>query len=353
MSHLAHRKETNCLNCGTTVIGAYCHVCGQENLEPKESLWHLVLHFFNDVTHFDGKFFSSLKDVLLKPGFLSKEYMNGRRASYLNPIRMYLFTSFIFFLVFFSAYHFPAEQLNKEVITIKGQTEKQVDALSQKDFEDFTRSINNGNPMSRSSFKEFVDSLRGNGISSLFNSETGVKYKNNKQYDSLIRSGKLKNNRLTQFIIHKEMRLNEKYNGDSAKFMQDFSNSLMHHFPQMLFVSLPLIAFLLKLLYVRHQRFYYVSHAIFTVHFYIFIFIVLLIEIGINKLYDLLNWNWLNAINNLLGIIIFFYLYKAMRKFYEQGRWKTLLKYFLFIFSGFFLIVLVFVLFAFISVFQI
>ena len=96
MSHLARRKETNCLNCGTTVIGAYCHVCGQEKLEPKESLWYLIVHFFNDVTHFDGKFFSSLKDILFKPGFLSKEYMKG----------------YLFFLLLFPFFKF--KKLNNE-----------------------------------------------------------------------------------------------------------------------------------------------------------------------------------------------------------------------------------------------
>ena len=104
MSHLAERKEKNCLNCGTTVVGKYCHVCGQENVEPKETFWQLASHFFANITHFDGKVFTSMKDLILRPGFLSNEYMSGKRASYLNPIRMYLFTSFVFFLVFFSLY---------------------------------------------------------------------------------------------------------------------------------------------------------------------------------------------------------------------------------------------------------
>ena len=102
MSHLKERKERNCLNCQTTVIGRYCHVCGQENLEPKETVWHLVQHFFNDITHFDGKFFSTVGLLLRKPGFLSAEYMAGRRMSYLNPIRMYVFTSAFFFLILFA-----------------------------------------------------------------------------------------------------------------------------------------------------------------------------------------------------------------------------------------------------------
>ena len=104
MSHSPERKEKNRLNCGTIVRGRICHVCGQENTEPKETFFGMVTHFFNDITHFDGKFFTTLKDLLFKPGFLSAEYMRGRRMSYLNPIRMYVFTSAIFFLIFFSLF---------------------------------------------------------------------------------------------------------------------------------------------------------------------------------------------------------------------------------------------------------
>ena len=102
MSHSPERKEKNCLNCGTIVHGRFCHICGQENTEPKETFFGMVAHFFKDITHFDGKFFTTLKDLLFKPGFLSVEYMKGRRMSYLNPVRMYVFTSAIFFLIFFS-----------------------------------------------------------------------------------------------------------------------------------------------------------------------------------------------------------------------------------------------------------
>ena len=99
------------MNCNTALVGRYCHVCGQENLEPKETVWHLIQHFFNDITHFDGKFFSTVKYLLRKPGFLSAEYMAGRRATYLNPIRMYVFTSAIFFLILFSLKR-PSELVN-------------------------------------------------------------------------------------------------------------------------------------------------------------------------------------------------------------------------------------------------
>ncbi|RYY15778.1 MAG: DUF3667 domain-containing protein, partial [Chitinophagaceae bacterium] len=89
MSHSKERSEKDCLNCGTIVQGRFCQVCGQENIEPKETLWGLVSHFFQDITHFDGKFFSTGKLLIRRPGFLPKEYISGRRARYLHPIRMY------------------------------------------------------------------------------------------------------------------------------------------------------------------------------------------------------------------------------------------------------------------------
>ena len=61
MSHFKERKEKKCLNCNAIVHDRFCGICGQENIEPKESAWHLINHFFQDITHFDGKFFSSLK----------------------------------------------------------------------------------------------------------------------------------------------------------------------------------------------------------------------------------------------------------------------------------------------------
>ena len=100
VSNHQERKEKNCLNCNAEVAGRFCQICGQENIEPKESFWALATHFLHDMTHFDGKFFSTLKFLLFKPGFLSKEYLKGRRTSYLHPIRMYVFTSAIFFLIF-------------------------------------------------------------------------------------------------------------------------------------------------------------------------------------------------------------------------------------------------------------
>lgn len=349
MSHLQQRKESNCLNCGTTVIGRYCHNCGQENVEVKESAWHFIVHFFNDITHFDGKFFTTLKILLFKPGFLSREYMNGRREKYLNPIRMYLFTSFLFFLVFFAFFQVNELQMRSDDFTFHGKTKTEINKMPLAEFDQFTANLNDGNTMTRDGINHFMDSAQA--ASGIY--FTDGKYQNVAEYDSFLKAGVIKDSWFEQKLVRKEIEFNAKYNRDKNKTVQALITAITHHFPQILFVSLPFVALLLKLLYLRQKQFYYVSHGIFTLHFYIFTFIVMLFSVGFSKIQNVANWGWLSYVNGLLTLAIYFYLYKAMRNFYQQGRGKTIVKYFIFLISFLILIALLFVIFFFISFFQI
>src|SRR5476651_16760 len=116
-----YRAENDCLNCGATLQGKFCHVCGQENLEIKESFGHLMNHAVGDYFHFDDKFFNKLKPLLFKPGKLTNEYMAGKRSSYLHPLKMYIFISFIYFVLLFSdtvqTSNIPAKSITNEQAT--------------------------------------------------------------------------------------------------------------------------------------------------------------------------------------------------------------------------------------------
>src|SRR5476651_1803657 len=100
-----YRAENDCLNCGATLQGKFCHVCGQENLEIKESFGHMMNHAISDYFHFDYQFFHTLKPLFFKPGLLTNEYMAGRRVQYLHPVKMYIFISLVYFLLFFKTGH--------------------------------------------------------------------------------------------------------------------------------------------------------------------------------------------------------------------------------------------------------
>jgi hypothetical protein len=353
LSHLKERSEKNCLNCNAQVMGRYCHICGQENIEPKETVWHLITHFFEDITHFDGKFFSSLKLLVTRPGFLSREYMLGRRASYLNPIRMYVFTSAFFFLIFFSFLKISKDEIITAT-TVNGKTSQQIEQMDSVAFDAFTKNVNKEDgkpavPMTREAFKKYLDSsISTSGI----HLGTTEKFKSKEEYDSLLKVGARKDNWWVRQLIYRQIAISKKYKNDSGETITAFNEILLHSLPQMFFISLPLFALLLKLLYFRRKQFYYVSHGIFSIHFYIFIFIAMLVMFGLGKMNEGLHWKIITITEVVLGCSLLFYLYKAMRNFYQQRRAKTIFKFLLLCFSFFIVLTLLFIVFVFFSLFK-
>ena len=349
MSRFKERKEKICLNCSTEIQGRFCHKCGQENLEPKETVGHLITHFFQDITHFDGKFFSTVKYLMTRPGFLSKEYMLGRRASYVNPIRMYIFTSAFFFLIFFTFFKsFNAD--TSDVIQFNKKTLPEVAKMDSATFADYTREINMeenkiDKPLTKAEFQIYLDSTQ------LFNDDQLVNfdYVSKQQYDSALKAGK-DDNWLKRKFTYKIIELNAKYKGNKNGASNAFINELLHSLPQMLFISLPLLALLLKLLYIRRKQYYYVSHGIFSLHLYIFVFIALLFMFSLIKLNAQLHWGFITWLNVLLYFGLFFYEYKAMRKFYQQRRAKTIIKFLLLNLMFYILMALLFIIFVGISI---
>lgn len=351
MSHLKQRKETNCLNCGTEVQGRYCHQCGQENVEPKESVLHLVRHFFEDITHFDGKFFSTIGLLIRKPGFLSKEYMLGRRASYLNPVRLYVFTSAFFFLLFFGVFRTEEGVHFQAVSDVNGKKPQEIARMDSATFADFTRTINRNNdkgdiPMTRAQFQAYLDTFTNHGNVIRVGD---IGYTSHEEYDSLLRVGARHDNWFTRKLINKMIDINIKYKNNVQGFLQAFKEHVLHSFPQMLFISLPLLAFLLKLLYVRRKQYYYVNHAIFGIHVYVFVFINILVTLIISAIANALGWGWMSYLNLALILGMFVYAAFAMRRFYGQNWFKTLVKYLLLLLGLIVILLILLNIFAFFS----
>ncbi len=89
-----------CLNCGVVLAGKYCHECGQKKLHRHEfALRHFFGHLIHEFTHLDSnKILRTIFALLFRPGVLTSEYLAGRKSSYINPIRIYLTFSAIYFL---------------------------------------------------------------------------------------------------------------------------------------------------------------------------------------------------------------------------------------------------------------
>ena len=88
-----------CPNCGSGRPDRFCSRCGQNDRDYMRGLWTVVYEFVREMFELDSRLFRTLKSLLLKPGHLSSEFSRNHRAAYMSPVRLYLFTSFLFFLV--------------------------------------------------------------------------------------------------------------------------------------------------------------------------------------------------------------------------------------------------------------
>jgi hypothetical protein len=319
LSHLKEREEKVCLNCGSDINGRFCHNCGQENVEPKESAWHLVTHFFSDLFHFDGKFFSTLKLLATKPGFLTEEYVKGRRVAYLNPIRMYLFVSAVFFLVLMS---FVIK--NNDTEAAKGTDAHAKDSAAAAKMNAGLKDISESLSDSTNEFS-LIDTSKDLKIS--FDGKKSFLDYTIHEYDSMQKAlpEKVRDNGLKRHFKRKLIVARAAWRENPKEMRHRFVAGFFHSLPYMLFISLPLIALLLKLLYIRRKQYYFVSHAIFTVNFYIFVFITLFLKFMVEKA---------GNIGEVIGLVlywsIYLYLFIAMKRFYKQGGLKTFVKFILF-----------------------
>jgi len=361
VSHSPQRKEKDCLNCGSVVQGHYCQDCGQENIEPKETFWHMVTHFFYDITHFDGSFFITLKDLLFKPGFLSKEYVKGRRKAYLHPVRMYVFTSAVFFLIFFSLFKaketgVTAEGDNPALIEAKEEALKNAktrqDTLNINLASDIFKITNPSIPPQPPGSND--SSVKKGGVSISFRKHE-PEYRSVKEYDSLQKKmpQKDRDNWLVHMVRRKSISLNEKYHGDEKMIEVKLIDKFLHSIPYLLFVSLPLYALFLKLLYVRRRQFYFADHGVFMIHLYIFTFLLMLFYFLMDKINEVAHWKAINVLQVLLLLAGVFYAIKAMHNFYRQGWGKTILKFILFNIMCTITATVLFVLFLFFSFYQV
>lgn len=358
MSHIPQRTEKDCLNCGTIVQGHYCQHCGQENVVPHETFWHMVKHFLYDITHFDSKFFDSIKYLLLRPGFLPAEYVRGRRASYLNPVKKYVFTSAVFFILFFGVFGVGesvrvsmGKPLSKEdrrdlILKAGGKLSKNPnDTLWQRAMallQDTNRKLVQQDVI------PFMDEI-------MFIDIGGRKYRDRKEYDSIQHSmpADERDGWIARMIQYQNFKLRAKYKNDPLAGGNKLSETFLHKLPYLLFVSLPLFALMLKLLYLRRKKFYYADHGIFSIYHYIFTFILIMVVMVLDKLNDATGLD----IFTYLAIPVFLsggvYLYLSMKRFYGQGHGKTLLKFILLNISGAIILTVLFMLFLFLTVFQI
>lgn len=200
-----------CLNCGARVESKYCSECSQENEPLRLGIGHIFVDALEEFIKFDSKLFNTLRPLFLKPGFLTQEWARGRRVGYISPFKLYLTSTFLFFLIAaWTVDHDPA---------LNVKTNVKVASPSK-------------------------DSLQ------------------DRQHPPEIPEGPIE-----EYVD----RATKKLDKADAK---DIPKVIVEKLPTALFILLPVFAIGLKIFYVRSGR-YYVEHLVFSLHNHAFYFMVL------------------------------------------------------------------------------
>lgn len=377
MSKYKVRSDKACLNCGSFVEEKYCPKCGQENKESRESFFHLILEFVFDLIHFDSSFWKTTRYLLFSPAKLSLEYMAGKRKSYVNPVKLYIFISFLAFFIpaiLPTPYSGHKEKKEETLAVIPEDWEADIDkygkigSVAQLDSVHFSypeeKRIEKSEykvyrklllkkekkysetPEAPHLAKQHTDGIddQNDGkdpidkfVNTITNTFSDIKYQDIEGYGKIesgaeldsIHNLKASHERLPflKYLKYK-CAFNIKENSTDQSKQEKMLEFLIHNLPKVLFVYMPIFALWMWIFNLNRRRYYFDS-GIFTLHFFSFwlllITIFLIISCVLSDWLGLTGWTY-GLILPLMIIYITFYFFRGNRIFYQERRWLANLK---------------------------
>ena len=258
---MSHKHETIiCPNCGYHATGNFCAQCGQETHLHNETFIGLILHFIGHYFHYDSKFFKTLKALWFSPGKLTIAYLDKQRMRYIPPISLYIFISAVYFLVHSLL---PNDNLNVKGTTISG---------------------------------------------------TGAVDITSKENSRIMKEKFMKKYPFAKRVIDKLGTKDESIEANATEIYE----RMTHQAPKVMFFMIPLMAFVLQLLFFRRKELYYVNHVIFALHYHSFWFSIRLIQ----EIYPFKTGAGFIDLIIMLASAIYFVV--AMRNVYKASWLRSL-----------------------------
>jgi len=354
----ARLRGNSCLNCNELLEGEenFCPNCGQRNNINQLSFKLFVDEFFGDLFSYDSRLWGTVFPLILKPGKVAYEFVNGKRKEYVNPFRTYLTVSLIFFLTYGlmnTIGQYQGGETNNGIFNFtsdakggfkdgikegwnKGKAEKDSIVKAtlndvQKDLPinlDSTLAANNIN-LDSIDTQSAIDSIKNNAtkeselskkIKAFYNySEEHSGHTTIQALDSL----GYKNTFWNRFYYDKSQSVKKMKEDDGESFSEKIFSGLSLG----IFLLLPFFAIFLKIIYIR-RKYTYMEHMVFVFYTQAVFFLLMLLFLIIDY--------FSNGNDSLIAItlgLFVIYLFIAMKKFYKQGWFKTFFKFLLANFS--------------------
>lgn len=380
----AHTKSEFCLNCNTPLRleDNYCPHCGQKNTTHIIPVKHIVVETFEDFFHFDAKLWNTIKVTFSRPGKITADYLEGKRARYVPPVKFYIFISFVFFLLLGKLSDHAIENKNNESVGDEKIVETSGITLNEllggkkiyysKDSTDIrTLELEYSNKVALidqinalktapdsilnklllanefDTTKVMRDKFRG-AISKIYDPKTildslethfqligkldfkskaeydqfreKIRYYSNAQVDSLLKAKGMKVSWFNRQLVKKLGKIDWKDEDD----LKELSHAVLKSISLTMFIMMPLTAILLLLIFYRKK--YYYEHLIFSIHthtiFFLIFSFVLIIQIFVSE--SLGSKLWVGAF-----ISSFIYLISSLKYNYRQTWRRTFFKFML------------------------
>ncbi|HSP11873.1 MAG TPA: DUF3667 domain-containing protein [Salegentibacter sp.] len=332
-SQLKYRGD-RCLNCDHELDKSdkYCPACGQLNSTKKLAFDDFFNEFFAGIFAYDSRFRRTIRALLFAPGKISKDYISGKRMRYANPFKFYLSASIIFFIIwgFVNSFEIPPVSAGLDADEIE-KTRQVTDSLeipnpdirgNEIKLDSFIRTQQ---ARERATYKDvYLDSATLDSMKFVESSTNKFNIYSKYYKQTQILSAR----RAMDSLKHPHSNFNHWLYKKASDWNilksnpQLFLNYFINKLPFIIFFYLPVFAFFIWMLYLR-RPFNYMEHLIFSFHVQTTFFVIY----GIALLVDYILDSDLGI--TLATLIFIFYLYKAMRKFYAQGRVKTIVKFML------------------------
>ncbi len=318
----------HCENCGAKLVGPYCAQCGQAAVDYRRSLVSLLVDAADAFLNLDVRFFQSFGLLLIKPWRLTNEFIEGKRARHVHPLRVYLIASVIFFLVinFLSR----GSHLHAEPGRHKSKNHQEAPAASPARVP-LAAAANRHVVVTNPFFSMDIGGTPAPNPGITFGASpppVPSVAPDGSPVPKVIFEDLDRQKDVPPFMRWVEERAKEKI-GPTGDRGDLFIKALIANIAPMVLCCIPLFALVLKILYIFKRR-YYIDHLIFALHTHAFVFLSAVCIIGIGFF---LHWKapapFTPIICFLLGSVVFIELLIAIRRVYRQNWIATLFKFFL------------------------
>lgn len=312
-------RFSHCEDCGAPLHGHYCSNCGQVAVDYRRSFRHVIADVADSFLNWDSKFVKTIGLLLIFPGWLTNQFVAGKRTRYLHPLRLYLLVSVVFFLcarllpISPGRIHGPMSPADRAEVEkamsdpnvpaavreqVRQSMAKAETARAMKGVDSFIVPAAPSPPPAPAAAIKKIPATPGPGDAS---------------------SGSWLKRRAREKI------------GPNGSNVQLLGSTLRDNISTMMLFCIPLFALVLKILYLRQRRFY-VEHLVYALHIHAFFYIALVVIVltawaakhSVPALETPLVW--------ILSLALITQVFLSIRQVYGQSRLMTTFKFF---FGGF------------------